>query len=254
MADSVIGVIPARFASTRLPGKPLVVIAGKPLVQWVWEAASRCELIGRLLIATDDARIVEACRAFGAETVMTSAECPSGSDRLAEAIRGVAGDVIVNIQGDEPLIDPATIDLAVEALLKDANAAVTSAMVPFAADEDYTQPHMVKVVTDKSGYAMYFSRAPIPDMRRLDAAERNSAPAAMKHVGLYVYRRQALETFVTLPPSRYELMEKLEQLRLLEAGMRIRMIEVGAAAVGVDTPEDVEVVEKLLAERSGVAG
>lgn len=246
MANKVVGIIPARYASTRLPGKPLVEIAGKPLIQWVWEAALRCKSLHEVFVATDDERIAEVCRGFGGRAVMTSEDCPSGSDRLAEAVRGSDFDVVVNIQGDEPLMDAETVDLCVEAILKDDAAGVVSAMTPFGSDEDYTEPHMVKVVTDGQGYAMYFSRAPIPDCRRLDAVEMQTAALPMKHVGLYVYRRAALEQFVELAPSRYELTEKLEQLRLLEAGIRIRMIEVSGAAVGVDTPEDVILVESLL--------
>lgn len=247
--NKVIGVIPARYASTRLPGKPLVLIAGKSLIQWVWEAASKCETLDDIVVATDDERILKECERFGARAVMTSPEWPSGSDRIAEAVEGGAHEVIVNIQGDEPLIDPATVDACVIALRDDSNANVCSAMTGFRDGEDYTDENMVKVVMDGQGYAMYFSRAPIPDMRRLSEEERTAAPAPMKHVGLYVYRRSALESYVKLPPSRYELTEKLEQLRLLEAGMRIRMVSIDAAAVGVDTPEDVARVEKLLAGR-----
>lgn len=267
MSEKVLGVIPARYASTRLPGKPLVDIAGKPLVRWVWEAARRCELLDDVIIATDDERIERASVDFGANVAMTSPDCPSGSDRMAEAIGGRDCTVVVNIQGDEPLIDPGTIDKCVAALVHDPAAGVASAMVPFCPDEDYTLPHMVKVVTDAAGYAMYFSRAPIPDRRRLSqeelaGGERGMADVAgggqarhggfarpMKHVGLYVYRRSTLEQFVSLAPSLYEMTEKLEQLRLLEAGVKIRMVEISEAAVGVDTPEDVEIVERLLANR-----
>lgn len=249
MTNKVVGIIPARYASTRLPGKPLVEIAGKPLIQWVWEAALRCKSLHEIFVATDDERIAAACRRFGARAVMTSVDCPSGSDRLAEAVRGSDFDVVVNIQGDEPLMDAETVDLCVNTILNDETAGVVSAMTPFKADEDYTEPHMVKVVTDQRGYAMYFSRAPIPDRRRLDEAELQTAAWPMKHVGLYVYRRAALEQFVELAPSRYELTEKLEQLRLLEAGIKIRMIKVSGAAVGVDTPEDVALVEGLLREK-----
>lgn len=268
MSEKVLGVIPARYASTRLPGKPLVDIAGKPLVRWVWEAARRCSTLDDVVIATDDDRIKQACEAFGAAVAMTSPDCPSGSDRIAEAINGRDCAVVVNIQGDEPLIDPGTVDKCVEALLRDPGAGVASAMVPFEGGEDYTEPHMVKVVTDAAGYAMYFSRAPIPDMRRLTDEERLAArgvggPGAaegvdraegqvarpMKHVGLYVYRRSTLEQFISLAPSRYELTEKLEQLRLLEAGVKIRMVEISEAAIGVDTPEDVELVARRLVNK-----
>lgn len=246
MIEKVVGVIPARYASTRLPGKPLIEIGGKPLVKWVWEAAGRCETLDEIIVATDDERIRGVCEGFGARVVMTGVDCPSGSDRMEEAVRGMDCDIVVNIQGDEPLIDPVTVDACVEALVNDPEAGVASAMIPFKDEEDYRLPHMVKVVTDRAGYAMYFSRAPIPDRSRLGENELADGARPMKHVGLYVYRRAALERFVSLPPSRYELTEKLEQLRLLEAGVRIRMIEVSSAAVGVDTPEDVVVVEGLL--------
>ncbi len=249
MKDRVIGVIPARYASTRLPAKPLVQIAGKPLIQWVWEAAARCATLDEIVVATDDERILTLCGSIGARAVMTSPDCPSGSDRIAEAVRGGIHEIIVNIQGDEPLIDPVTVDACVNALRNDPNAGVCSAMTPFREGENYADPNMVKVVTDSRGYAMYFSRAPIPDMIRLSPEERSAAAPPMKHVGLYVYRRSALDEYVTLPPSRYELVEKLEQLRLLEAGIKIRMVSIDTAAVGVDTPEDVARVEKLLMQR-----
>lgn len=248
MTQQVAGVIPARYASTRLPGKPLLEIAGKPLIQWVWEASQRCSTLNDVIVATDDVRIEQTCRQFGARVAMTSPDCPSGSDRIAEAIAALPHDVIVNIQGDEPLMDPETIDACVSALLADPNAGVSSAMTPFRTDESYHEPHLVKVVTNSHGHAMYFSRAPIPDMRRLDTDELPAAPPAMKHVGIYVYRREILEEYVKLPLSRYEQVERLEQLRLLEAGIRIKMVQISAAAVGVDTPEDVAVVERLLAK------
>lgn len=240
------GVIPARYGSTRLPGKPLLSIAGKPLIQWVWEAASRCTTLQSVLIATDDERILNAARQFGAEVVMTPPECPSGSDRIAAALKGRNADIIANIQGDEPLMNPATVDACVGALLSDTGADIASAMVPIDEDEPYHSPNVVKVVTDLKNYAMYFSRAPIPDRSRLTDTERSTLPRPMKHQGLYVYRRAALEAFVRLPPSLYEVSEKLEQLRFLDNGFRIRMVEVAADSIGVDTPEDVEKVAGLL--------
>lgn len=248
----IVGVIPARYASTRLPGKPLVEIAGKPLVQWVWEAARRASALEGLLIATDDERIAAAARGFGAEVTMTPPECPSGTDRIAAALQGRDAQIVVNVQGDEPLLNPDTVDACVAALIDDREAAVASAMTPIADAEAFRAPSVVKVVTDARSRAMYFSRAPIPDMSRLTAPEEQAgAPVPMKHLGLYVYRREALEAFVSMPPSRYEMTEKLEQLRFLEAGYRIRMIEVAEDAVGVDTPEDVARVEKLLARQAG---
>ncbi|GIX43678.1 MAG: 3-deoxy-manno-octulosonate cytidylyltransferase [Candidatus Hydrogenedentota bacterium] len=244
----VIGVIPSRYASVRLPAKPLVEIAGKPLVQWVWEAASRARSLNELLVATDDERIARVVEAFGGKAVMTPPECPSGTDRIACAVKDRAADVVVNIQGDEPLMAAENIDACVEALLADADAAVATPMVPLKSLDDFVVPHVVKVVYDARGYALYFSRAPIPDWSRLSASEREQAPRPMKHLGLYVYRRAALEAFVTMPPSRYELVEKLEQLRFLEAGYRIRMVEVAHDSIGVDTPEDAAAVSRLLQE------
>lgn len=245
----ITGVIPSRYASTRLPGKPLINIAGKPLVQWVWEAAKKCNRLDQVLIATDDERIRDVAAAFGAEVAMTPESCPSGTDRIQAALAGREADIVVNIQGDEPLMNPATVDACIEALLRDEGAAVASAMTPIRLREDFVANSVVKVVTSAAGRALYFSRAPIPDITRLSEAEQTAAPLPMKHLGLYVYRRQALEDFVKRPPSRYEQLEKLEQLRFLENGYAITMIEVADDAVGVDTPEDVERVGRL---RSGM--
>ena len=247
----ICGVIPARYASTRLPAKPLVMLAGKPLIQWVWEAARHCGKIHEVLVATDDERIRAVVRQFGGEAVMTPPECPSGTDRIAAALAGRNADIVVNIQGDEPLMNPTVVDAAVDALVRDPEASVASAMTPIKSLEDYRAPHVVKVVVSEAGHALYFSRAPIPDRSRLSAHEALNAPAPMKHLGLYVYRRAALEDFVKRPPSHYEVLEKLEQLRFLEAGHRIRMIEVAEDAVGVDTPEDVPRAEALLLARIG---
>ncbi|MBX7246686.1 MAG: 3-deoxy-manno-octulosonate cytidylyltransferase [Candidatus Sumerlaeaceae bacterium] len=242
----VVGVIPARYASTRLPGKPLVQIAGKPMIQWVWEAALRAETLTDVLVATDDDRIALAVKGFGGEAVMTSVDCPSGTDRIAEALIGREAGVVVNIQGDEPLMNPLTVDECVRALLADDGAAVGSAMTPIHDWEEFISPSVVKVVTDGRHRALYFSRSPIPDWSRVAPNDRGGEPMGMKHLGLYVYRRVALDAIVKLPPSRYEKIEKLEQLRFLEAGYRITMIKVAEAAVGVDTPEDLARVEKLL--------
>jgi 3-deoxy-manno-octulosonate cytidylyltransferase (CMP-KDO synthetase) len=247
----VIGVIPSRYASVRLPAKPLVKIGGKMLVQWVWEAASAAKTLSEVLVATDDERIADAVRAFGGTVAMTSPECPSGTDRIAQAVaRGDAG-IVVNIQGDEPLMSPDNIDACVNALIADPRASVSTPMVALRSESDYRAIHVVKVVSDAAGYALYFSRAPIPDRSRAgDADSEPGASLAMKHLGLYVYRREALEAFVRMPPSRYERLEKLEQLRFLEAGHRIRMVEVADDSIGVDTPDDVRAVEAVLAERA----
>lgn len=220
------------------------------MIQWVWEAATRCSTLDGVIIATDDIRIHDVCVGFGAQVVLTPPDCPTGSDRIALAMAKFPHQVIVNIQGDEPLIDPATIDACVHALVTDPDAGVATAMTPVHPTEDFTVPHIVKVVTDKNGYAMYFSRAPIPDYRRLSKDETTRIAAPMKHIGLYVYRRSVLNDFVKTPPSNYELIEKLEQLRLLESGVKIRMVRISASAIGVDTPEDVPHVEDLLQARN----
>jgi 3-deoxy-manno-octulosonate cytidylyltransferase (CMP-KDO synthetase) len=246
----VVGVIPARYASTRLPAKPLHFIAGKPLVQWVWEAASRATTLSELVVATDDERIAEVARGFGAQVALTPAECPSGTDRVAAAVAGRGADIAVNIQGDEPLMPAENIDACVRALLDRPEAAVSTPMVPLHDEGDLAAPHVVKVVTDSHGWALYFSRSPIPNRSRLSPTEAAAAqPLAMKHLGLYVYRRDALEAFVAMKPSRYEVIEKLEQLRFLEAGYRILMVTVAGDSIGVDTPADAAAVEQILAAR-----
>jgi 3-deoxy-manno-octulosonate cytidylyltransferase (CMP-KDO synthetase) len=262
----IVGVIPARYASTRLPAKPLVSIAGKPLIQWVWEAACQVVLLDEVLVATDDERIRRVVEGFGGIAIMTDPSCPSGTDRIAEALVGRNASIVVNIQGDEPLLDPMTVTAAIRGLLDDPEASVASAMVPFEREEDWCNPSMVKVVTDSRQRAILFSRAPLPDMSRLTAEERLSlfagqfpasfpgdpdsqVPRPMKHLGLYVYRRAALDEIVNRPVSPLEWVERLEQLRFLEAGHRIRMVEVREESRGVDTPEDVVAVESLLLAR-----
>ncbi len=247
----VIGVIPSRYASVRLPAKPLALICGRPLVQWVWEAASRAETLDELLVATDDERIANVVESFGGRAVMTPTSCPSGTDRIAAAIAGLPCDIVVNIQGDEPLMAAENIDACVRALAGDPNAAVATPMVRLTNEAEISAPHVVKVVYDASYYALYFSRSPIPNNVRASDEERASVPI-MKHLGLYVYRRDALEAFVRLSPSRYERVEKLEQLRFLEAGHKIKMVEVEHDSIGVDTPEDVLAVEAILRGRGQI--
>jgi 3-deoxy-manno-octulosonate cytidylyltransferase (CMP-KDO synthetase) len=244
-----IGVIPARYGSTRLNGKPLIPLAGKPLVQWVYEAACRASRLNNVLIATDDERIVTAVRSFGAQCVITSPSLPSGTDRVAAAIVDQPADIVANLQGDEPLMDPMNIDRCIEALIADSEAHISSAMIRISNEEDFQSPAAVKVVTDAVGRAMYFSRAPIPDHSRLSEQDRSQAAHPMKHLGLYVYRRDVLENVVQLPVSRYEFTEKLEQLRFIEAGYRIRMVEVWEDSIGVDTKEDAERVDRILRTR-----
>lgn len=238
----VLGVIPARYGSTRFPGKALARVNGKPLVQCVWERAREAKRLQRLLIATDDSRILEAARKFGAEAVMTSPELPSGTDRVWAAAEPTTAGIIVNIQGDEPLITPAMVDQLVERLDHEPAAEMATLRYAMRSPAGYSDPNVVKVVTDENGWALYFSRAPIPHYRRKKVA----SPVWYKHIGLYAYRRELLERFVTWPPSVLEAAEKLEQLRALERGVRIRVLDSSVNTVGVDTLEDLRQVERIL--------
>ena len=244
-------VIPSRFASTRLPGKPLQMIAGKPMVQHVWEQACKSSA-QRVVVATDDARIVEACQRHGVEVIATRADHPSGSDRLAEAcaLLGLQGDdIVVNVQGDEPLIAPALIDAVAALLPARTEASMGTAAHTIASAADYANPNVVKVVLDARGLAHYFSRAPIPFAR--DHAPgttwwQGSGFAPLRHVGIYSYRAGFLRQFPALPPAPTEAIEALEQLRALWHGHRIAVhLADTAPGPGVDTPEDLERVRAL---------
>jgi len=229
------------MASTRFPGKPLVDLAGKPIVQWVYERASQAASVSRVIVATCDEEIADAVAAFGGEVVMTSDKHRSGTDRIAEAARDVKADVIVNVQGDEPLIDPKSIDKAVEPFVHDEDLVMSSLMVPIGR-EAAQDPNLVKVVVDVEGFALYFSRSPIP-------YERDPTPSGTGvygHVGLYAYRKDFLLKFASLDATPLEKSESLEQLRALEHGFRIRMVEVEDRPLGVDTPEDLERVRDVL--------
>lgn len=252
----VTAVIPARYASTRFPGKPLAELCGKPMIQWVCEGAARCPLIDRVLVATDDERIAAAVTAFGGRAVMTRADHPTGTDRLAEVAAGIDSELIVNVQGDEPLIDPAMIEAAVQPLLDNAAIPMGTLKTPLTSLEEFHNPNVVKVVTDRQGFALYFSRAPIPHPRDFagELASRWRELACAKHVGLYVYRREFLLAFPKLEPTPLEDQEKLEQLRALEHGFRIRVAETALGVQGVDTPEDLERVRRLLARGAGGGG
>ena len=235
----ILGVIPARFASSRFPGKALTPIAGKPMLQHVYERASQSRYLAKLVIATDDERIQKAARAFGADVRMTRADHLSGTDRAAEVASSENAQVIVNIQGDEPLIDPAAIDAAALALLDDPNAPMATLKKRIEDPAELSDPNVVKVVTDLSGDAIYFSRSAIPYLR--DGGEG----AHYKHIGLYVYRREMLLSYPTLPIGALERAERLEQLRALENGYRIRVVETEYESLGVDTPADLERVSLL---------
>jgi 3-deoxy-manno-octulosonate cytidylyltransferase (CMP-KDO synthetase) len=255
MTMKVIGVIPARYASVRFPGKPLAMLAGKPLIQHVHERASRARTLGRLLIATDDERIRAAAESFGAEVVMTAPDAPSGSDRIVEAVGHLSSEIVVNIQGDEPFVDPAGIDDCVEALRESPDASVATLIERITTAEDLLDPNVVKVVNDDAHNALYFSRSIIPFPRGYETEDgETDIDLALKklvfykHIGLYAWRHDALMRFASLPPSFLEMTEKLEQLRLLQAGGRIRVIETTGRSLGVDTPEDLATAERLIAE------
>jgi len=244
----VTAVIPARYASTRFPGKPLADLNGKPMIQWVCEGTARCSLVDQVIVATDDQRIADAVITFGGIVAMTRADHPTGTDRLAEVAIGLDSELIVNVQGDEPLIDPAMIEAAVRPLLADSSIPMGTLKTPLTSLDEFRNPNVVKVVTDRNGFALYFSRAPIPHPRDFDnqLESRWSELACAKHVGLYVYRRDFLLAFPQLPPTPLEEQEKLEQLRALEHGYRIFVAETAMGAQGVDTPEDLERVRRLL--------
>jgi 3-deoxy-manno-octulosonate cytidylyltransferase (CMP-KDO synthetase) len=252
---AIVAIIPARYGSTRLPGKPLSDIHGKPMIQRVYERARLARSVERVLVATDDERIASAVRAFGGEVVLTSREHATGTDRLAEAVHGIDAELVVNVQGDEPTLQPLWLDAAVAGLSADAALALATVSLPLADAEGMLDPSVVKVVADASGEALYFSRSPIPyvrleggggDLRRA-AAAAVARGLARRHVGLYVYRRHALERLAALPPTALERAEGLEQLRALQHGMRIKVVEVeGTPGVAVDTPADLERVRELL--------
>ncbi|MFQ3593694.1 MAG: 3-deoxy-manno-octulosonate cytidylyltransferase [Gemmataceae bacterium] len=231
-------VIPARYGSTRLPAKPLLAETGKPLIQHVYERACQATRAQQVLVATDDVRILEAVEAFGGRGVLTRADHVSGTDRIAEAARHLDAELIVNLQGDEPLIDPASLDHVIGLLQDDPQAVMATLATPLREAEAYRSPNVVKVVCDQNGHALYFSRAPIPFGRDAEPELRSCPPVVLQHVGLYAYRRAFLFRFAALPPSRLEQIEKLEQLRALEAGVRIRVGLTAQATLGVDTLED----------------
>ena len=237
-------IIPARYASTRLPGKPLLDIAGKPMIQHVVEWVRQARRPSRVIVATDDARIFAAVEAFGGEARMTSASHPTGTDRLAEVAAALPEvDLILNIQGDEPLIPPQVIDELIAAFDGRDDLQMATLMTPMT-EEEADNPAAVKVVASLDGHALYFSRSLIPFPRNPGLQQRR----CFKHIGIYAYRRDFLLHFATLAPSPLETTESLEQLRALEHGYRIRVIETPFRSIGVDTPEDLEQVRRLLEE------
>jgi 3-deoxy-manno-octulosonate cytidylyltransferase (CMP-KDO synthetase) len=254
----VVAIVPARFASTRLPGKPLLEMGGEPMICRVVRGVSRARNVGHVIVATDDRRILLAVEAAGYDAVMTSPDHNSGTDRVAEVAQSLPeAEIIVNVQGDEPLIAPETIERAVEELAGDVDAGIVTTWEPIESAADVLNPDVVKVVVDGQGCAVYFSRSPIPYPR--EAARRHGSleralenqPELLnnfrKHTGLYVYRREVLLKFARWPQSKLERQESLEQLRALEHGVRIKVIKASTPSIGVDTPADLERVREMIA-------
>ena len=247
----VVAIVPARYASTRLPGKALAMIAGKPMIEHVYRRASDASRVNAVVVATDDQRIADAVTAFGGLAVMTSAAHRTGTDRLAEVAASLSSDIIVNVQGDEPLIDATAIDACVRALL-DHPDDVMSTVRRRLEDDEANNPAVVKVVVDRDDHALYFSRSPLPFRRGSSGGvEDHSALQAPRwaHLGLYGYRRSFLLTLASLAATPLERSESLEQLRVLEHGYRIRCVETASFSLGVDTPDDLARIRQLLGEK-----
>ena len=251
------GIIPSRFGSSRFPGKPLALLAGKPLVAWVVEAVKKAKSLDEVFVATDDERIVKAVEACGGVAVMTPSELPSGTDRIACAARNRFGgdfgddDILVNVQGDEPLIDPKLIDELVAKLKDGKGFEMATAVTPIKSAADLAAKTVVKVVLDRDDGALYFSRAPIPcDRDNIPNFQTSQTSLYVRHLGIYAYRGGFLKRYIAEPPCALEKTEKLEQLRALWMGARIAVVKTADEGVGVDTPEDAKRVEKILLERT----
>lgn len=238
-----VAVIPSRYGSTRLPGKPLLDICGKPLIQRVWDVVARVHGLDEIIVATDDTRIAQVVQDFGGRAMMTSPDCQSGSDRVREVAQTVDADVYVNVQGDEPLLEPAAIEKLLDVFVQDDNVQVATLCSPISREEAQS-PNQVKVVRNHAGNALYFSRAPLPFVR-----EANEKSDYFGHIGIYAYRKEALCAFTSLSASPLEQAEKLEQLRFLQAGIPICVLEVPRMGVGVDTQGDLERVRTVIRER-----
>jgi 3-deoxy-manno-octulosonate cytidylyltransferase (CMP-KDO synthetase) len=239
----IVAMIPARFSSSRFPGKPLADIDGRPMIEHVYRRAVACPAVSRVIVATDDARIADAVGRFGGEVRLTRRDHRSGTDRLGEVAATLDCDVIVNVQGDEPLIDPAAIAAAVAPFAEDPSLSMTTLYRRLDDPAEFADANVVKIVIDRSGFALYFSRAPIPHLRN----PQSGWPPLYKHVGLYAYRRSTLLALAALDPTPLERAESLEQLRALEHGIRIKAVETSYDSISVDTPDDLERVRRLIA-------
>jgi 3-deoxy-manno-octulosonate cytidylyltransferase (CMP-KDO synthetase) len=255
-----VAVIPARYASTRLPGKPLADICGRPMVQWVWERASRARGVSRVIVATDDERVVAAVHGFGGEVLMTSRRHRSGTDRVEEVARMLSCDVVLNVQGDEPLLDPRTIERLLSCFAQDPHTDMATPVCPIRTAGEYLSPHIVKAIVGLDGRALYFTRSPAPFFRdglqagHSGVSVRIGVPPSMRsqlgrlpvrrHLGMYGYRKDFLHRLVEFPPSPLERAEQLEQLRVLENGFTIKTVRVERPSAAVDTPADLAVVRR----------
>lgn len=247
-------IIPARYGSTRFPGKPLAVILGKSMIRHVYERVERSNYVDEVIVATDDERIFWEVKSFGGKARMTSHHHPSGTDRIAEVARDLPSRIIVNVQGDEPLVHPEMIDLAIEPLLRHPDIPVATLKTKISETQELMDPNVVKVVTDRSDFALYFSRLPIPFIRDYwnDHMKMESLEGMghfFKHIGLYVFRREFLLLFSSMEPSTLERLEGLEQLRILENGYRIKVVRTEHTSIGVDTQEDIPRVERIMKEK-----
>lgn len=238
----IVGIIPARFASSRLLGKPLADIGGKPMIQHTYESTLKAKLLHEVIIAVDDEKIAQVVRSFGARVIVTPKDIATGSDRIAYVARNLPyAEIIVNIQGDEPFIEGKMIDQAIEPLFFDKSVDVATLAKRITSVEELKAPSVAKVVFDYNNFALYFSRSPIPYVREAKSnIERISLAEIYKHIGLYVFRRESLFKFTSLPPTDLEQIEKLEQLRMLENGMKIKIVVTDYESISVDTPEDLD--------------
>jgi 3-deoxy-manno-octulosonate cytidylyltransferase (CMP-KDO synthetase) len=238
----IVAVIPARFGSSRFPGKPLAEIDGRPMIEHVYRRAAACSAVRRVIVATDDLRVAHAVRRFDGEVRLTRADHRTGTDRLAEVAATLDCDIIVNVQGDEPLIDPRAIEDALAPLVNDPAVLMTTLYRRIQNPAEIADPNVVKLTLDRGGFALYFSRAAIPYVRD----PRGGWPPLYKHIGLYAYRRSTLMVLGTLDPTPLERAESLEQLRALEHGIRVKAVETTHDSIGVDTPEDLQTVRRLI--------
>ena len=249
----VLVVIPARWGSTRFPGKPLVKILGKPMVQWVLEQTKKAKLVSDVIVATDDHRIYDVVHSLSGKAIMTSSDHQSGTDRIVEVANKIECDIVVNVQGDEPLIPPENIDLVIKTLLMSPDSPVSTLMIAINSRSEMIDPNICKVVFDNKGRALYFTRAPIPynrdsivDDTHFIKGDANPKILGYKHIGIYGYAKSFLLKFSKLKVSRLEKLEKLEQLRFLDNGYSIRVVETNQNSIGVDRPEDLNKIENLL--------